>query len=271
MKTNFKFSYTTQASTPFKRFLIQFVERISGRKHLEQLYLNIQQNPAQNPSFWAATMQALSLDIQFNQTHLAQAPKTGPLVVTSNHPYGVLDGLTICYLVEKIRPDFKILASAVLMQVPEIAPYILPVDLSNRPEAQASNVTTRKAALAHVKNGGALIIFPAGLISTSPDKLGKKTAIDPPWGTFSAQLIKRSQANVLPMFFHGQNSRLFQIVSHISRTIRLALIFHEVKARIGSEVQVGVDAPIWQQDIAHLSNRALINLLRQKSYALARE
>jgi hypothetical protein len=44
-----------------------------------------------------------------------------------------------------------------------------------------------------------------------------------------------------------------------------------VKARIGSEVQVGVDAPIWQQDIAHLSNRALINLLRQKSYALARE
>lgn len=270
MKTHFKFSYTTQASTPFKRFLIQLVESISGRRHLEQLYLDIQNKPEQHSSFWAATMRALSLNIEFNQTQLALAPKTGPLVAVSNHPYGVLDGLTIGYLVEKIRPDFKILASAVLMQVPEIAPYILPVDLSNRAEALEHNIATRKLALAHVSNGGALIIFPAGLISTSPDSLGCKPAIDPPWGTFTAQLIKRSQASVLPMFFHGQNSRLFQIVSHISRTIRLALIFHEVKARIGSTVKVGVGEVLHYQAIKHYSNLDLIALLRQKSYALAR-
>jgi putative hemolysin len=269
MKTDFKFSYTTQASTPFKRFLIQLVEQISGRRHLERLYLDIQNQPAQNPSFWAATMRALALNIQFNQTQLTKAPKTGPLVVVSNHPYGVLDGLTICYLVEKIRPDFKILASAVLMQVPEIAPYILSVDLSNRAEALQHNIATRKAAIAHVKNGGALIIFPAGLISTSPDKLGRKQAIDPPWGTFTAQLIKRSQAAVLPMFFQGQNSRLFQIVSHISRTIRLALIFHEVKARIGSDVQVGVGEVMHHSEFTHYSNPDLMVLLRQKAYALA--
>ncbi|MFC5473919.1 lysophospholipid acyltransferase family protein [Paraherbaspirillum soli] len=267
--SNAKFSYAAQVNTPLKRCLIRAVEVATGRVHLERLYLDNQRAPKANESFWAACIRRLQLDVQFDPAALDKAPKTGPLVVIANHPYGVLDGLTITYLVEKIRQDFMILASAVLVQAPEIQPFTLPVDLSNRPEARDLNLATRRKALAHLKNGGSLIIFPAGLISTAPDRLGRKQAIDPPWGTFTAQLIQRSQANVLPIFFSGQNSRMFQIVSHISRSLRLSLIFHEVKARIKTCLPVAIGDVICYPELASVGdNKTLIQELRRRTYAL---
>ena len=48
----------------------------------------------------------------------------------------------------------------------------------------------------------------------------------------------------MPVWFGGQNSRLFQIASHVSPTLRLSLIFHEVKTRIGTSLPVVIGAPI---------------------------
>ena len=201
---------------------------------------------------------------------LSSAAGSGPLVVIANHPYGVLDGLAISYLVEKVRGDFMILASAVMMQAPEVQPHLLPIDLSGRPEAKKFNVATRRKALAHLQSGRSLIIFPAGLISTTPDRWGRKPAIDPPWGTFTAQLIRRSGASVLPVFFSGQNGRLFQMVSHVSRALRLALIFHEVKARMGTRLPVTIGETMPHGELASVGDdRALIQELRRRVHALA--
>lgn len=266
----FNFSYASQVNTPLKRGLIRVVEVLSGRVKLEQLYIKNQRAPMANESFWAACMRLLQLNIQFDTNALIKTPATGPLIVIANHPYGVLDGLTISYLVEQVRPDFMILASAVLTQVPEINHFILPVDLSNRPEAKDNNLETRNKARNHIKNGGALIIFPAGLISTTPDRWGRELAIDPPWGNFTSQLIKDAHADVLPVFFSGQNSRAFQIASHISRSLRLALIFHEVKARIGTCLPVAVGNVIPYTELKLIrDNRILTAELRKRTYALS--
>ena len=88
------------------------------------------------------------------------------------------------------------------------------------------------------------MVFPAGGISTSPDKFGRQPATDAPWQPFVSQLVEKSRATVLPLYFDGQNSRLFQIVSHLSLTLRLALIFKEVKARMGTTLAVSVGEPI---------------------------
>ena len=48
----------------------------------------------------------------------------------------------------------------------------------------------------------------------------------------------------MPIWFGGQNSRLFQIASHVSYSLRISLIFHEVKARIGTLLPVVIGAPI---------------------------
>ena len=116
-----------------------------------------------------------------------------------------------------------------------------------------------------------MVVFPAGAISTTPDKLGLKPAVDGRWQPFVSQLIQRSKATVVPIWFGGQNSRLFQIASHLSLTLRLSLIFHEVKTRIGATLPVAIGAPIPFASLTALKDRqAFADDLRARVYALAR-
>ena len=184
---------------------------------------------------------------------LAAVPKTGPVVFVANHPYGVLDGIVMSWLVSKARPDFLVLTHIVLTRAPEAASSILPIDFSGAEGAEQTNLASRAAARAHLAKGGAIVVFPAGAISTAPDKFGLKPAVDGRWQPFVSQLIQRSQATVVPIWFGGQNSRLFQIASHVSLTLRLSLIFHEVKTRIGTALPVAIGAPIPFASLASLS------------------
>jgi putative hemolysin len=115
-----------------------------------------------------------------------------------------------------------------------------------------------------------VVVFPAGAISTTPDKFGSGPAVDGRWQPFVSQ-FQRSKATVVPIWFGGQNSRLFQIASHVSLTLRLSLIFHEVKTRIGTALPVAIGAPISFASLAAIKDRqALADDLRERVYALAR-
>ena len=117
-----------------------------------------------------------------------------------------------------------------------------------------------------------MVIFPAGGVSTAPDRLGRRPAIDAPWQPFAAQLIQRAKAVVIPIWFGGQNSRLFQIASHVSQTLRLSLLFHEVRRHMGATLTVGIGAPIAFEELAAIRDRqALADALRARTYALAFE
>jgi putative hemolysin len=192
-------------------------------------------------------------------------------VVVANHPYGVLDGIVIAWLISKVRSDFVVLTNAVLMRAPEVQGFILPIDFSETDEATRTNLASRAAARAQLDRGGVVVVFPAGGVSTAPDKLGRKPAIDGRWQPFVSQLIQRSKAVVVPVWFGGQNSRLFQIASHLSLTLRLSLIFHEVRTRIGARLPVAIGAPIPFAAIAGARDRqALADELRGRVYGLAR-
>jgi putative hemolysin len=264
------FSYATREDPPVKRGIIRMVERATGQPKLKRIYIDNQRNPRPNESFWAAAVRRLSLDVRYDAAALARIPRTGPVVVVANHPYGVLDGIVISWLIEKARTDFVVLTHAVLMRAPEVRDFVLPVDFSGTEEAQRNNLATRAAARAHLDRGGVVVVFPAGGVSTAPDRLGRRPAVDSRWQPFVSQLIQRSRATVVPIWFGGQNSRLFQIASHVSLTLRLSLIFHEVKARIGAVLPVVIGAPIPYSALEPIKDRqALADHLHDAAYAMA--
>ena len=265
------FSYADPTDRPVKRHLIHLIERATGQRELKRIYLDNQRHPRAGESFFAAAVRRLALDVQFDAARLARMPKHGPVVVVANHPYGVLDGIVISWMVQQIRSDFLVLTNAVLLRAPELREYVLAVDFAGTPEAMATNIQSRSGARDHLAKGGVVIVFPAGGVSTAPDRLGRRPAVDSPWQPFTAQLIQRSKATVMPFCFSGQNSRLFQIASHLSLTLRLSLIFREVRNRIGTSLPVAIGDPIPYALIAHIKDRqGLADELMRRTYALGR-
>src|SRR5271157_5788800 len=265
------FSYATASDPPIKRGLIRLVEKATGQPKLKRMYVQNQRFPRAGETFWQAAVRSLELDVRYDADALGSVPKTGPVVFVANHPYGVLDGIVMAWLASKVRSDFVVLTHVVLTRAPEAARFILPVDFSGSEEAERTNLASRAAARAQLERGGAVVVFPAGAVSTAPDKLGLKPAVDARWQPFVSQLIQRAKAVVVPVWFGGQNSRLFQIASHLSYTLRISLIFHEVRARIGTSLPVVIGAPIRFAAIAGVKDRqALADDLRGRVYGLAR-
>src|ERR1700744_5822088 len=233
------FSYAEAGDPRLKRFIIRMIERMTGQPYLKSLYDDRFVRRLPGESFWDLAIRLLDLKVVTNEDMLAKVPKTGPLVVVANHPFGVLDGVIICHLVNRVRGDFQILTNAVLNRADEVKEYILPVDFAETPQALETNLKSRAAAKHLLMNGGCLIVFPAGAVATTP-KLWDRTAVDAEWKTLPARLTSQGKAPVVPVFFAGQNSRLFQLASHLSMTLRLSLLFKEVRDSIGGEVVVRV-------------------------------
>jgi len=264
-----EFSYASPDDPRFKRLVIQVIERISGQPELKRMYLKHQNHPVPGESFWDAAIRQLQLNIGFNEDAIGEIPSTGPVILVANHPFGVLDGLVICWLIARVRKDFKVLTNALLNRAEEIKPFMLPIDFEETKAALETNIKTRAEAKALLEKGGALIIFPGGTVSTTPHLLARR-AKDPEWKTFTARMIVQGKAPVVPVFFAGQNSRLFQIASHVSMTLRLSLLFKEVHDRIGSGLTLRIGKRIPYEDLKAISDRKkLMEFLRERTYALA--
>jgi len=241
---------------------------MSGQPYLKWLYEDHLAKPLPDENFWDAAVRRLELKIVCNEDVLAHWPNTGSLIVVSNHPFGVLDGVVICHLVARVREDFRVLTNSVLMRAKEVREFLLPIDFTESEEAVQTNIQSRAAAKKHLMNAGCLIVFPAGGVSTTPTPWHKR-AIDAEWKTYTGRLIAQAKAPVAPVFFAGQNSRIFQIASHISMTLRLSLLFKEVHDRIGSDLHIRIGEPVPFEKLPATGDRQyFMRHLREMTYRL---
>lgn len=266
------FTYCDPADPFWKRLAIGGLERLTGRETIKRLYLRHQKAGwGARGDFFETALEALSIDLVYDAQSLAAVPREGPLVVVANHPFGVLDGIAACALIGKARRDFRVLTNAVLMRAPEMRERMLAVDVSETPQARRANARTLAQALAHARAGGCVVVFPAGAISTAPDRWGRLPALDGPWSPFAGKLAISAQAHTLALRFMGQNSRLFQIVSHVHPALRLALFFHETRRRIGAPIEARIGAPMPPSTLAGLDAAAATQRLRAECDALAQQ
>ncbi len=268
-KNTIEFTYSTPEHTLPQRSFIKTIEAIGGQRKLRGLYEQFLGEDGEARDFFQSAVDLLRLDIRANEEPLKNVPKEGPVLFIANHPYGVLDGIVLTWLARKARPDVKVMANHVLCQAPDAKGALLPVDFAHTKEALETNMATRKEALQTLKEGGSIGIFPAGGVAVS-QKPHKGPAVDTNWHPFAAKLIRKTNATVIPVYFGGQNSRLFQMASHFSATLRLALFFFETARRIGSEVEFVVGEPITPEEIAAIPDREeLMRTLRMRTYNLA--
>lgn len=270
MSLHSKLTYASPGDPLAKRVLIRSIETLTGQRQLARIYDNLLTAQDQR-HFWSAALRELKVEADYDDAQLAKAPATGPVILIANHPYGVLDGLIICHLAAQIRPDFKILINNALCREPRIERFMLPIDFSETEAAAQLNIETKRRALATLQAGNAVIIFPAGGIATTVHgPFGH--AVDLEWKLFVTKLIQMTEATVIPIYFHGQNSRIFQLASHLSLTLRLALIIHEVNRKRGETIHVSIGDPIPYQELAPIRKRKeLLYHLREVTYGLSRQ
>ncbi len=268
MQARVEFSYAHPTDPKLRRLAIRGIERLTGQPKLRRLYEGFRAESRPGEDFFAAGVRLLDLEIDCAAPDLEKIPTTGPLVVVANHPFGVVDGCVLASLVGRLRPDYRIVAHGLLANAPEAAARILPIDFSNRPDAACRNVAVRRAAIDWLKEGHVILVFPAGAVSTTPSGLARH-AVDERWKPFTARLIHAARAPVLPVRFAGQNSRLFQLASHLSLTLRTSLFFNEVQNKIGATIGVSIGEVMPYPTLAHIRDRqALADHLRTVTYAL---
>ena len=264
-------SYAPSARSRSGRAVIRAIENSTGRLGLIRRAKGYEHEVAAGRSFWEVMAARYGLRLEVTAGALENIPATGPLVVVSNHPYGILDGLMLGLLLDRARGDFRILAHNVFKRAQELNRIILPISFDETKEAVALNLRTRAEALAYLAEGGAIGVFPGGTVSTAARPFGRP--MDPGWRNFTAKMIARSGATVVPVFFEGHNSRLFQLMSHLHPTLRVALLIKEFRARVGGTVRVAIGDPIPADELAPLRSDAkqMMDFLRRATYDLSPE
>jgi putative hemolysin len=263
-------TYARPGQSRFRRGLIALVETVSGRAALQRIYADwLAEPPDPHEPIFSAAIRKLRVRPEIVSGDLARLPRTGPVLVLANHPFGIVDGLLVGHLVATVRPDMKIMTHSLLCQPEEARDVLLPVDFGPGEEARRTSLETRKRAADWLEQGHVLIVFPAGSVSTAVTPLARH-AHDAAWHPFIVRLAQRRGVRTVVMYLHGQNSRLFQIASHLSYPLRVALILRETAARVGATVRVSVAAPMEPGDLPAGPDRgAVAEGLRRMCYRLA--
>ena len=262
-------SYAHSAQTRGGRAVIRTLENLTGRMRLIKRASGYGRDVAAGRDFWDVMVARYGLSLEVVQGSLSHIPTDKPVIVIANHPYGILDGLMMGHMLSQTRGEFKILANHVFRKAEDLNKVILPISFDAGRDAVAQNLATRRAALEYLEQGGAIGIFPGGAVSTSAKPFSKP--LDPGWRAFTARMVAKSEAVVVPVFFEGQCSRLFQVASHLHVSLRMGLLIREFKSRVDTPVRVHVGAALGRDQLDPLAgdSKSLMAFLRAKTYELS--
>ena len=193
----------------------------------------------------------------------------GAFITVSNHPFGALDGIMLIYLIGQYRPEFRVMVNMILNKITAMRPNFIAVDAwaSNDPAKRAVSVRGIREVLKQLKEGEPVGFFPAGAMSKTTLHDGLQ---DRPWQPSVLQIIHRAKVPVIPIFFHGSNSWLCNLMGHICWPVRSIMLPHEVFRKVGSTMHVSVGQPISveEQALHSATPEELGAYLRKKTYEL---
>jgi putative hemolysin len=157
------FTYSHSGQSLFRRSLIRTVEALSGQLTLRRLYVEWAINDKRpGEVVFDAALRKLNIrpSILSGEENLSSVPTNGGLLIVANHPFGVVDGLTLGHLGMRLRGNVHILTNSLLCRVPEVDPHLLPVDFSGTSEARRLTAETRRHAAGLLAEGFLPAVLP---------------------------------------------------------------------------------------------------------------
>jgi putative hemolysin len=242
------------------------IEHLLGLKQCRAIYAQVGSQDGSH-CFMSEVLLRMDVQPQVKPEDLENVPRKGPVVVVANHPFGGIEGIIMADLLLNCRPDVKIMANVLLNRIPQLQALTFPVDLFSRSGAKRVNFGPMRDALRWLKNGGMLLVFPAGEVSHL--RLSSFEIADPAWSPTIGRLVHQARAPVLPVFFRGHNGPWFQAAGLIHPRLRTALLARQLIGMRGRKVPVAIGRLIpfrWLQRYADAAE--LIAYLRWRTYLL---
>lgn len=258
------------------------VERLLAVDRLNDVYAR--SAAAQNPDdFLRRVLDTLAVSFRLPAEDLARIPRSGPLMVVANHPFGAIDGLILAAVLRSVRPDVRVMANRLLAGIPHLRELFLFVDPFGGPEAAASNLAPMRQSMRWLRDGGVLAAFPAGEVAhlnwrdLSPGNLKRmrdggwraEHITDPKWNDTIARIVRRTGVPVLPIYFDGCNGAMFQLLGLLHPRLRTAMLPREVFRKRDACVRLRVGSVIAPKRLAALPGEAeLSDYLRRRTFLL---
>ena len=264
-----KLSYANTFTNPFQRNTIKTLELLTGKLRLLRKVRQFEKMGIPfGQRFWRQALDLLGIKLLTSESEISRIPKKGPLVIVANHPHGLVDGMVLAELIGTVRTDYKILTRSLLTGVKQIDQFMIPVPFDHEENALQKSLEMRRFAMKHLENDGVLVLFPSGKVASSDTIFG--SVVEGEWSPFTAKLIQKSKADVLPIFFPGSNSRMYQIANQISATLRQGLLIYEVVHAMNKPQKPVVGNLIKQDEISSWRKdpRGFMTWLRDTTIAL---
>ncbi|MGE0485485.1 MAG: lysophospholipid acyltransferase family protein [Gammaproteobacteria bacterium] len=248
------FTVAPHLTGPWRR-CAPLIDRLLALDGLNALYDSIPTH-LDSHAFARATLDGAGVEARIDATSLAHIPASGPCIVVANHPHGALDGVAMIELLMRRRPDLRVMANHLLKRFIELAEVFIAVDPFGGNQAARFNLRAVREALGWLRQGGMLLIFPGGEVSSLD--LRQRRIVDPPWDAGVGWLVEKSGAPVVPAHIDGRNSALFQLAGLVHPVARTALLVREMLNHRGTVIEVRCAPPIEADTLALLGSREAI-------------
>jgi putative hemolysin len=255
----------SELNIPEGTILAETLLHIFNYNKLSELYSDFHDR---DPLFLINTLfDLLDLKYLLPENDLKNIPREGAFITVSNHPFRGVDSMILYKILSEYRNDFKILASFLLHQIEPLRDIVIPVNTHETTTNTKSSYPGIKQAINHLNSGNCIGIFPTGETSASIES--SRIILDNIWQPEAVKFIKNSHVPVIPVYFHGTNSRMIHIMGKIHPILRPTQLPSEllhrnnrtVKVRIGSSVTVKEQNEF--EDIAYFGR-----YLRARVYSL---
>jgi len=175
------------------------------------------------------------LDLPPLVSGLEHVPADGKVMIISNHPTGLADGVFVYDALKSRRPDHMFMANADAVRVaPNCTDIIIPVEWVVEKRSLAKTRTVLKALKTALNNERAVVIFPSGVLA----KMTWRGLEDKPWNPTAVSTARKNKVPIIPLRINARNSAMYYIFALLNNELRDITLFHELFNKSGSNPEL---------------------------------